>query len=423
MTNQNDPYNFQLLEDDNDVDIASIFGGSAADEPSADPLADLFAAAAPKTEAASAQNTPEPKQNQPAPAPDVIPLPVKQDAKPKEPAPTPQPAVSLFDKAPVFSYGGARENITDPSMTFDELRIKKAEDFPELDDAKTVSWRVRYGVTFKSINNPQKTTILQIKEEIERSKPFLDGLKKSKDKDISCLVTPTVTAKSKGIASYKGVFPTLETARASDKVICLIPSREGQVYEMRKHELGEFIAPKYNLTDFPTIRAGFRPALPRIPSEILEQVISFFRCFMGSRDSSEAMVQVFWDREAQHFQVFVPKQVVTGIHIDAEPLDLLPDDRYLHYADIHSHHTMDAHFSAVDDKDETPTGLYIVIGRLDRFYPEICTRISCGGTFVTIDPSLVLEPMAAEFPHDWISQVRPKPKGGELLCAFPETGQ
>ena len=43
------------------------------------------------------------------------------------------------EKPPVFVYAGATESIGDTSMTFDELRIEKAHDFPELDDGKRVS--------------------------------------------------------------------------------------------------------------------------------------------------------------------------------------------------------------------------------------------------------------------------------------------
>jgi len=39
------------------------------------------------------------------------------------------------EKLPVFVYAGATENINDSSMTFDELRIEKSCDFPELDDS------------------------------------------------------------------------------------------------------------------------------------------------------------------------------------------------------------------------------------------------------------------------------------------------
>ena len=55
---------------------------------------------------------------------------------------------------------------------------------------------------------------------------------------------PKVEMKTKGNAAYKGKFGSLEEARASDKVICMVPARNGRIYELRKMEQGEFIAPK-----------------------------------------------------------------------------------------------------------------------------------------------------------------------------------
>ena len=73
-----------------------------------------------------------------APAPqsglDIDPLTAamaEQEAKTEQKA-----AKSLFEKAPVFAYGSAKEEITDPGMTFEELRIAKADDFPELGEGK-----------------------------------------------------------------------------------------------------------------------------------------------------------------------------------------------------------------------------------------------------------------------------------------------
>ena len=73
-----------------------------------------------------------------------------------------------------------------------------------------MSWTVEYGKTVKAITDPKGATIAAIKKEIELSKPFLDNLKKAKDKNPDCLVKPKVTAQSKGIAAYKGVFASLE---------------------------------------------------------------------------------------------------------------------------------------------------------------------------------------------------------------------
>lgn len=316
----------------------------------------------------------------------------------------------LFEKLPVFSYGSAKEDIADTSLTFEELRIKKADDFPELEDGKAVSWVVKYGDVRKNITDPKSTTIAKAKVDIEKSKSFLDGLKKAKDKSPGCLVTPTVTAKSKGVASYRGVFPSLEAARASDKVICLFPAKDGKVYERRQTEMGEFIAPKSNIVDFSEARAGFSPALPLIPKELMAQIISFFRCFMRGIEEYEALAYIYWDRVAKEYVVFIPRQTVSAASVTTTlPDNCLPEDRYLHYADVHSHNSMAASFSLVDDRDERATRIYIVLGRLDRFYPTISVRASCGGTHVTIPPETVLEGIGEKFPACWLDRVEKIP--------------
>ena len=64
---------------------------------------------------------------------------------------------------------------------------------------------------------------------LERLRSFF--VQKSKEKDPCCYVKPKVEMKTKGNAAYKGRFGTLEEARESDKVICLIPSRDGRMVE------------------------------------------------------------------------------------------------------------------------------------------------------------------------------------------------
>ena len=66
---------------------------------------------------------------------------------------------SLFDKPPVFSYGGAKEKIEDSGRTFEELRILKADDFPELGEGKPVSWKAKYGTVTKPVSDPKSATI------------------------------------------------------------------------------------------------------------------------------------------------------------------------------------------------------------------------------------------------------------------------
>ena len=428
---------FSGMEDNGDLDVAAIFGG--------DPASDInpFDLPAAQTEQPAApQEQPESPAapvvtSDPAPAPAAAPEPAAApnpepvappapQVKTQKPAPAVEPvnpisaaidkqetqaaqtaAKSLFEKLPVFAHKSVKEPIEDASMTFEELRIQKSEDFADLEEGKYVSWSVEYCGIRKEIKDPKGTTIISMKETIERSREFLDALKKSKDKSPDCLVKPKVVMKTKGTAAYRGTFRTVEEARASDKVICLIPSADGQFYEMRKQEQGEFIAPKSKVTGFQQVRAGFRPALPLIPLPLIQQIISFFRSFMLGNEEYEALALIYWDKVERKFFAYVPKQSVRREHIKADLRDCPYDDdsRYIRYADIHSHNSMDPFFSPEDNRDERGTGLYFVIGHLERFFPELKARISCEGSFVEIDPAEVIDWPASTFPDEWSKNV------------------
>lgn len=332
----------------------------------------------------------------------------------------------LFEKPPVFCYRTAKEPIQDADMTFEELRIRKSEDFTDLEEGKYVSWSVEYCGIRKDVKDPKGTKISAMKETIERSKEFMEALKKSKDKNPDCLIRPKIVGKTKGIAApYKGYFRTMEEAEASDKVICLIPAQDGQIYEMNKLEQGVFIAPKCKVVDFQEIRAGFTPALPLIPMSLMREIISFFRSFMHENGELEALALIYWDKVEKRFFAYVPKQMVGKDEVDADLSECPYDDekRYIHYADIHSHNSMDAFFSGKDDRDERGTGLYFVVGRLDAFYPDILARICCGGSFVTIDPGVVLEGFDTDFPAEWSERVVRKRESRYFRTQKEDTGK
>ena len=432
---------FPQMPDTEGLDIASIFGDSK-------PESDTNPFDVPEPKPAAASPAPAPRQRaaeaEPAAAPQNVPHAVQQPAQAAPPAPAPAQPVQaapenpiaaafadktaentqkgLLEKPPVFQHKNVKEPIEDASMTFEELRIHKAEDFADLEEGKYVSWSVDYCGIHRDIKDPKGTTIISVKESIERSREFLDALKKSKGKVQECVVKPKVVMKNKGVAAtYKGHFGSLDEARASDKVICLIPSDDGRIYELRKTEQGEFVAPKQKVAEFQTIRAGFSPALPLIPLSLMGQIISFFRSFMEENAEYEAMAQFYWDREAQEFFAFIPQQTVCRDEIEADLRDCPYEDeeRYLCYADIHSHNSMKAFFSHKDDMDERGTGLYFVVGELDRFFPSIRARISCGGSFVPIDPGLVMEGLDHPFPTQWPQRVTKKGEKDGKKRIFP----
>ncbi len=293
-------------------------------------------------------------------------------------------------------------------MTFEELRIRKSDDFTDLEEGKRVSWSVEYCGIAKEVKRPQGHHD-HLHERDHRAFPrsFWKHSKKSKEKDPCCYVKPKGGDEDQGERCHLQRVSSAVWRRpgASDKVICLIPSNDGRIYELRKMEQGEFIAPKKNVVDFSEVRAGFSPALPKIPGSLMGQIIAFFRAFMTENEENEALALIYWDKVKQEFFAYVPKQTVCKVEIEANLHDCPYDDaeRYICYADIHSHNSMDAFFSSKDDGDERSTGLYFVLGKLDQFYPDIKARIFCGDTFAPIDPDTVIEDWNSSFPwNGWI---------------------
>lgn len=318
---------------------------------------------------------------------------------------------SLFAQLPQFSYNGTTEVIENLDQTFEELREAKAEDFTELEEAASVTWNITYGAVTKKVAKPKKTKIGELKREIETSKAFLDGLKKSTTKKPACIVKPSVTMKPKGIALYKGVFLTMEEAEDSGKTITFIPSGDGLVYERRVTEAGEFVTPASKVKLLDKIIPGFVSALPRIPYALFSQALALFRYMMDAREDGtplEALVHIYWDKEDEKFILHVPRQSVGHAivlpDVGEEPLD---SDRYIHYADLHSHNDMDARFSAVDDRDERANRIYMVVGHLENYFPDLTVRICNGGTHWLIPADTVLEPFPTqEFPHKWLERIQ-----------------
>ena len=136
---------FTLLDDDEELDMDQIFG-SGSDEPAPPPPTPEPAEEANpqldpeqvQAETAELQHEPEqtlPAKTQEVPAEaeqslDIFSAftsagsdPIPEAATVKSIALRPQTQLSLFDKPPVFQYGGAREQIVDADMTFEALRM------------------------------------------------------------------------------------------------------------------------------------------------------------------------------------------------------------------------------------------------------------------------------------------------------------
>lgn len=318
--------------------------------------------------------------------------------------------VKVTTSRPVFDYASIQDEIKDADMTFEQLRVKMSADCPELEARAHVSWSLSYAGFSERITDVN-STIYDAKSKLEQSKKFKDALKKRKpaDKLPVCSVKPTVTAQKKGILpfpAYKAVCESVDAAEKANAPICYIPSQNGQIYEMRRNEIGTFIAPSSKIVELDMVRAGFQMNLPRLPAAKLAEIISFFRRVCTAHDRCmEALVNVYWDRVEQEYILHVPAQQATAVSVETDLSDRPDESRYYLVMEVHSHNMMAARFSRTDDADEQATRLYMVIGRLDRFYPEIRCRFACGGQHIEILAEQVCERTDVPFSTAWLTAV------------------
>ena len=397
-------------------------------------LDDLFAASPAPV---APESTPLPEIAQTAPTETIVPEPTPSTEQQTTPFAAEQPAASQPDNiidlfgavveqseedslaellvkvttsCPVFDYASIQAEITDADMTFEQLRVKMSADCPELEARAHVSWTLSYAGLTERITDVN-STIYSAKSKLEQSKKFKDALKKhkSKDKLPVCSVKPTVTAQKKGILpfpAYKAVCESVDAAEKANAPICYIPSQNGQIYEMRRNEIGTFIAPSSKIVELDMIRAGFQMNLPRLPAAKLAEIISFFRRVCAAHDRCmEALVNVYWDRVEQEYILRVPTQQATAVSVETDLSDRPDESRYYLVMEVHSHNMMAARFSRTDDADEQATRLYMVIGRLDRFYPEIRCRFACGGQHIEIPAEQVCERTDVPFSTAWLTAV------------------
>lgn len=320
---------------------------------------------------------------------------------------------NLAAKNAIFSYGSAKEAITDRDCTFEDLREKYTSDFPELGSSDKVSWTVFYGSVTKKINNPGSDKVYEIKGEIEKSKAFLDGLKKAKkeaDKNPDCLVKPSKSAGTKGkvlkFPAYKEFCTSLEDAQKSQKAIVVLPSKDGRLYQMRKTPIGNFTAPINQVNEFDEINMGFNMSLPKIPMELLMFVLNFFE-EMSKKFEYEALVHILYDTVHKKYTIRVPEQEISHARVDSVLSEPYSED-LIHVMDFHSHNTMPAKFSGVDDEDEKETRLYAVAGRFGRGFPDIKVRAGCAGEFIDVPLEQVFDINFKVFPHPpmWDEKVK-----------------
>lgn len=158
---------------------------------------------------------------------------------------------------------------------------------------------------------------------------------------------------------------------------------------------------------------------------ILMFIINFFEK-LSDRFELEALVHILYDTIHGKYTIRVPQQELTHTSVHSVMEKEYPE-HLIHVMDIHSHNTMPAKFSEIDNRDEKATRLYAVVGRLDKVFPDITVRASCAGRFIPVHPEEIFETnfKAYSYPSIWDSRITfksesPVPRLPETVSVSPD---
>lgn len=197
----------------------------------------------------------------------------------------------------------------------------------------------------------------------------------------------------------------------------IVASRDGRLYEIRHSALGTISVPasENTLRKLNEVPTGFLFSLPKIPGELLEMIVSFFRFYCTTWQRNEAMLRILWHPTEHFYTLNCPVQTVSEATVHAE---LETIDPFIEVMQIHSHNSMPAFFSSTDNEDEQQFLLYGVVGNLAESIPELILRVGVNGQFFTLSPEQIFTPFSLSversFPSDWISQITIFKKEGIL---------
>lgn len=204
------------------------------------------------------------------------------------------------------------------------------------------------------------------------------------------MIIPVLTARKKGsgmiLDRRHGVYLRLEDAVANRRSNMYVPGADGHMYHIRETEALTICKKARKVPSVPALVEGVRLKFPRIPWGILTQFLIIARQFARTY-SSEIHGEIYWD--GQGYQLVIPAQIVSK-HM-CEPIEQIFDENHVKVMEIHSHNTMDAYFSAQDDRSEQAPILYAVVGRVLDFFPQILVRTCLDGEYLMIDPHTVFE--------------------------------
>src|SRR3990167_1759397 len=169
------------------------------------------------------------------------------------------------------------------------------------------------------------------------------------------------------------------------------------LFEVRDNDVARIvIQPKDVVGLTESLTPGMTLHVPKVPYEMLKQTVAFFsEVCTRQKGSSEALVQIWWNRASREYRVHVPEQSVSGGGVDHRSEFDKENERdaegasiWLHVMDIHSHgSSMSGFWSGTDDADEkkAPEGrMFGVIGKVAQAMPDWRWRMRTREGFIDL---------------------------------------
>jgi hypothetical protein len=117
---------------------------------------------------------------------------------------------------------------------------------------------------------------------------------------------------------------------------------------------------------------------PKPPITIFNKILEMFK-YVGKKSGYELVVNVYFDQETEKFEIDIMKQKVSSALADGKYSSYEMDSRYIRYLQIHSHHSMEAKFSATDNEDEK--------NKINCFYGVVGSIKSQNDNYATVGKS------------------------------------
>jgi len=170
---------------------------------------------------------------------------------------------------------------------------------------------------------------------------------------------------------------------ASNNFIGVYDDSKGNVIKMLCLPHGNFLGIYGSGMECGTIKKViFQRKLPLVGKKVLDEVLDYFR----SIPDKEAVVRIIYNKDRNKYFVRKSRGDRHKCHIAYffDDKGITANSNLVCAMEVHSHNTMPAFFSSIDDADEVYPGVFGVMGDIDSTRPSVLFRAGLDGVFSNV---------------------------------------